>query len=282
MQKENTNIVPIPIYKGTYEEISRAYRSLHLSLEFGTDKMDLTWEQRSIAQRRVAEIYAMVTGITPLSTLVVINMLYDMITKVISISPSMKYIIDPEDVRRMDPNRRMRHDIRFDIHPILMSTFDQDEYRTVLLFACSKNGNRYILHKLYCDASDMSSSSYIGCEHMDCFKFNPTSNDSQELEQYVYNHICQFAVKRVTDGDYYDFHSLIRELNELSRELSEGNKSGNNLGNSSMIMLVRQKYGVVGEDGSITIKHKLPYSSRWSLMKDEALLVDEDDLLDED
>lgn len=261
MQQDNTNTIPIPIYKGTYEKITHAYNVLHRSLYYDTDKLGITWEQSRNAQQRTAEIYAMVTGITPLSTLVVIDILYDMINKVISnISPGMKYIIDPEDIRRMDPNRRMHYCVisRFDIYPILLSSYQYDEYESILMFACSKKGNRYKLHTLYYTAS-YPCSPYVGCEHRYSIEFNPSSIDFQELEQHVYGHICQFAVKKFTDGPYWYFHSFISELKALNNELSEGN----DLGNISMIMLVRQKYGVLGADGSITIKHTLPSFSKW-------------------
>ena len=262
---DDTNIVPIPIPlpipvplpKDTYTNISQAYNMLHRSF----DKMGLTLQQAENAQQRVAEIYAMVSGIPPLSTLVMIDMLYDIISKVIDISPSMKYIIEPEDVRRMNPNRRMHHSVicRFDIHPILMSKcyynapaigLAPPEYISILMFACSKHGNRYKLHTLYyTDELECSPEPYVGCGRRDDFKINPVSINLQELEQYIYRRVCRFAAEKIIGGDrFYYFHKLRSELNTLSNELSE---------DSSMITLVRQKYGVQGTDGYI--KHVLPW-----------------------
>lgn len=213
MQEESTYIVPI--YKGTYENISEAYQSLHKSFYYET-RMDMTRQQAAEAQRQVAKTYARLSGVPELSTLVVINMLYDMLLEVISnISPSMKYIIDPEDIRRMDSNRRMFHSVicNFNIHPILMSSYRSEEYQYVLMFACSKNGNRYNLYIFYCDSYD---SSYIGFERGNIIVFKPAyiKNALQKLEQMVSSHICQFAAKKICGDDLGDRRSFHIELLE--------------------------------------------------------------------
>ena len=202
----------VPIYKGTYKDISKAYKRLHFS--YYLNNMGMTRQQARAVQHQVAKTYAILSGIPPLSTLIVVNMLYDMLTGIISsISPSMKYIIEPEDIRKMDPDRRMHHSVicSFDIHPIIMSKYQEDEYLSILMFACSKNGSRYNFHILHYHGN-VADSPYIGCEHRNDFVFNPACIDLKELEQHVSGHICQFAAKKVDSSEFVDLLRLKYEL----------------------------------------------------------------------
>lgn len=56
----------IPIYSGTYENISRGYQRLHWLYYAGVKKMGLTHQQARDMQRQVAKTYAIVSGIPPL------------------------------------------------------------------------------------------------------------------------------------------------------------------------------------------------------------------------
>lgn len=118
-----------------------------------------------------------------------------MLTDVISnISPSMKYIIEAEDIRRMDPNLRMHHSVicSFDVHPIIMSKYVSGGCLDILMFACSKNGNLHILqYKAY-----VPDSPYINCSRRSDFVFKPASIDLLELEQHVSGYICHFGCKK--------------------------------------------------------------------------------------